>query len=104
MSSELQSQRSRSFVRVLLIGIMPAVVIAIAMLGHAPGAAKGNGKMTPGRGPLAAMAGIRSMPLYFERNLGQSDARVRYASHTPRSSLFLTDDATVITMVGGAVY
>ncbi len=41
------------------------------------------------------------MPLYFERNLGQSDPSVRYLSHSSRSSLFLTDDAAVITMVGG---
>src|SRR5579875_340353 len=102
MSSAPQDQRSRTFIRVLLIGIMPAAVVAIAMLGNAPHAIKQVNSPTGAR--LAAMAGIRSMPLYFEPNLGQSDPRVRYASHTPRSSLFLTDDATVITMVGGTIH
>lgn len=48
-----------------------------------------------------ALKKINAMPLYFERNLGQSDPSVRYLSHSSRSSLFLTDDAAVITMVGG---
>ena len=43
-----------------------------------------------------------AMPLYFERNVGQSDPGVRYLSHTSRYSLFLTDDAAVITLVGGS--
>ncbi len=51
-----------------------------------------------------ALKKYAAMPLYFERNEGQSDKSVRYLSHTSRSSLFLTDDAAVITMVGGAVH
>ena len=49
------------------------------------------------------MKKFNGMPLYFERNLGQSDPSVRYLSHSSRSSLFLTDDAAVITMVGGSI-
>jgi hypothetical protein len=45
-----------------------------------------------------------ALPLYFERNLGQSDPQVRYLSHTSRSSLFLTDDSAVITMAAGAIH
>jgi hypothetical protein len=52
----------------------------------------------------AALKRYAAMPLYFERNVGQSDPRVRYLSHTSRSSLFLTDDTAVITMVGGALH
>ncbi len=51
-----------------------------------------------------ALNKFASMPLYFERNDGQSDPSVRYLSHTSRSSLFLTDDAAVITLVGAAVH
>ena len=50
-----------------------------------------------------ALKKYHSMPLYFERNLGQSDPSVRYLSHSSRSSLFLTDDSAVITMVAGTV-
>ena len=52
----------------------------------------------------AAREKFTAMPLYFERNLGQSDRSVRYLSHMSRSSLFLTDDAAVITMVGGSIH
>lgn len=51
-----------------------------------------------------ALKKYRSMPLYFERNNGQSDPSVRYLSHTSRASLFLTDDSAVITMVGGSIH
>jgi hypothetical protein len=44
-----------------------------------------------------------SIPFYFERNDGQSDSSVRFLSHRERSSLFLTDDAAVISLVGGGV-
>ncbi|HVN29110.1 MAG TPA: hypothetical protein VMT64_11515, partial [Candidatus Binataceae bacterium] len=46
-----------------------------------------------------ALRKYAGMPLYFERNIGQSDPSVRYLSHSARSSLFLTDDAAVIAMV-----
>ncbi len=51
-----------------------------------------------------ALKKFKGMPLYFEKNLGQSDPSVRFLSHSSRSSLFLTDDAAVITMVGGAIH
>jgi len=49
----------------------------------------------------AARKQLAAMPLYFERNLGQSKPEVRDLSHTSRSSLFLTDDSAVVTMVAG---
>ena len=47
---------------------------------------------------------ISSMPSYFEVNRGQTDPSVRYLSRTGRYSTYLTDDATVISMVGGAIH
>ncbi len=47
---------------------------------------------------------IASMPAYFEQNRGQVDPSVRYLSRGGRYSMFLTDDATVISMVGGSVH
>ena len=52
----------------------------------------------------AALKSIASMPLYFERNQGQTDPQVRFLSHGSRYSMFVTDDATVISMVGGRVH
>ena len=51
-----------------------------------------------------ALKKFAAMPLYFERNVGQTDSSVRYLSRTSRYSLFLTDDSTVISMVGGAIH
>lgn len=44
---------------------------------------------------------IAGMPLYFERNQGQSDARVKYLAHAGDYTLFLTNDAAVFSIIGG---
>jgi hypothetical protein len=54
-----------------------------------------------GAGNAHGAAPLATMPLYFERNEGQTDPHVRYLSHTSRYSLFLTDEAVVVSMVGG---
>ncbi|HXD90349.1 MAG TPA: hypothetical protein VNU00_04760, partial [Candidatus Binataceae bacterium] len=51
-----------------------------------------------------ALAKFAGLPLYFERNDGQSDPDVRYLSRSSRSTLFLTDNGTVISMVGGEIH
>jgi hypothetical protein len=51
-----------------------------------------------------ALAKFAGLPLYFERNDGQSDPGVRYLSRSSRSTLFLTDNGTVISMVGGEIH
>jgi len=103
MSLDLDNRRpSGAFFRVMLIGIVSAVAVAMTLLSRADVAPKSS-PGRPDRARVAALAHVNGLPLYFERNLGQSDPSVRYLSHTPRSSLFLTDDSTVITLVGGAL-
>jgi hypothetical protein len=51
-----------------------------------------------------ALAKFAGLPLYFERNDGQSDPSVRYLSRSARSTLFLTNNGTVISMVGGEIH
>src|SRR5579859_1742637 len=51
-----------------------------------------------------ALAKFAGLPLYFERNDGQSDPGVRFLSRASRSTLFLTDSGTVISMVGGEIH
>jgi hypothetical protein len=97
------TNRPVSVRRVLLMGILPAAAIAIALLFRAEMAPKARGS-SPAKARLAALAHIKGMPLYFERNLGQSDPSVRYLSHTSRYSLFLTDEAAVISLVGGNIH
>jgi hypothetical protein len=50
-----------------------------------------------------AKAAFASMPLYFEVNQGQTDPSVRYLSHVGRYSMYLTDDATVLSMIAGPI-
>ncbi|MHB8382581.1 MAG: DUF7948 domain-containing protein [Candidatus Binataceae bacterium] len=41
------------------------------------------------------------MPLYFEKNQGQSAAQVEYLAHAGDYTLFLTQDAAVFSIIGG---
>ena len=50
-----------------------------------------------------AKAMFASMPLYFEVNQGQTDPSVRYLSHVGSYSLYLTDDATVLSLIAGHI-
>jgi hypothetical protein len=47
---------------------------------------------------------IATMPSYFEANQGQTDPSVKYLSRSGRYSMYLTDDATIISMVGGQIH
>jgi hypothetical protein len=47
--------------------------------------------------PVAAPA----MPLRFEQNEGQTDPRVRFMSRDSRFTMFLTDEALVMSLAGG---
>ncbi len=51
-----------------------------------------------------ALNKIAGLPLYFEANRGQVDPSVRYVSRSGRYSLFLTDDAAVFSLIGGAFH
>ena len=39
-------------------------------------------------------------PLYFEKNLGQADARVHYLARTRQATVFVTGDETVFSLRG----
>src|SRR4051794_29594335 len=43
-----------------------------------------------------AQADYGKLPLTFERNQGQADARVKFLAHGDRSTLFLTRDEVVL--------
>jgi hypothetical protein len=51
-----------------------------------------------------ALNKISGLPLYFEVNRGQVNSSVRYLSRTGRYTLFLTDDAAVFSLIGGAMH
>src|SRR5271163_1296242 len=45
-----------------------------------------------------------TLPLYFEENRGQVDSSVRFVSRSGQTSIFLTDDAAVFSLVGGRLH
>src|SRR5262245_21931213 len=50
---------------------------------------------TDSAGPPRLTAAYRKVPLSFERNAGQTDARVKFLSRGPGYSLFLTGNEAV---------
>ncbi|HUO06434.1 MAG TPA: choice-of-anchor D domain-containing protein [Candidatus Binataceae bacterium] len=87
----------------LAAAFIGAIVIVTAIAGRTP--ARDN-TVAPANSPIAkadAAKAIAGMPLYFERNAGQTAASVKFLSRAPRYSLFLTDDASaVFAMVAGS--
>lgn len=58
---------------------------------------KAAGKITSASKPdkKAVSEGLGNLPLRFEENRGQTDARVRYLARSPHYTLFLTDEEAV---------
>jgi hypothetical protein len=92
--SSRDSHSSRSAWIAVIIGSF--VVVSIL--------ARDNGQPSHPKPDRAARADaahkLSALPLYFERNQGQSDPRVRYLSRRGDYTIFLTDDAAVFSMVG----
>jgi photosystem II stability/assembly factor-like uncharacterized protein len=66
--------------------------------GRADGAAVGAGAEN---GPAAAAEDYGRLPLQFEANRGQTDARVRFISRGPGYVMFLTPDEAVLALSRG---
>ena len=47
---------------------------------------------------IPAPQDYKTLPAYFEQNLGQTDPRVRYLSHGPNYTVFLTGQGTVLAL------
>ena len=50
----------------------------------------------------AARVSFAKLPLAFEENRGQTDARVKFLSRAANYNLFLTADGAVLTLRGGS--
>ncbi len=76
---------------------------ALLLCGSALGA---NPGVVPSQAPDPLMLRVASqyarLPLSFEPNQGQTDARVRFLTHGQGYSLFLTDDEAVLSLKAGA--
>jgi hypothetical protein len=52
--------------------------------------------------PARAMKTFAALPMMFEANSGQTDARVKFLSHAPGYALFLTDNEAVLSLPSGS--
>ncbi len=100
-----------------LIGVAVVAIAMLAIIAPVPGIfgspmkqpaprmANSAASMAAGQAAMKQRAAgmVAAMPLYFEANDGQTDPSVKYLSHAGRYSLFLTDDAMVISMIGGEI-
>ncbi len=77
------------------MAVFPSIVISAATAVSAPG----NRMPAAGARPKAAFG---SLPLSFEANEGQTDARVRFLTHGQGYSLFLTEGEAVLSLKAGA--
>src|SRR5271170_2784184 len=109
------SLRTRSLIAALSIGGVAILAFVVLTFGSRTGAST-TGPITTASASSAASRAeaeaatkaaakreFAAMPLFFEPNHGQTDPSVRFLSHSGRHSLYLTDDATVITMVAGKI-
>src|ERR1019366_2484226 len=86
-------------VLVLTVVLVGAKFVGLAQ-SRSPKSGAGRGATSPNADLMKSMA---ATPLYFEKNEGQTDSSVKYLSHSGQTSIFITGDSTVISMVGGWV-
>jgi hypothetical protein len=86
---ETQNLKNGTFKGVLLL--------TIALAGGVPVWAQGDGAAVHGSGLQPALA-YGNLPLSFEANRGQTNARVDFISRGPSYTLFLTPTAAVVTL------
>src|SRR5208283_3591580 len=108
------SVRTRSLIAAVAVGAVAILAFVVLTFGSRTGAST-TAPVTTASTSAAALAEqqaatkaaakrqFAAMPLFFERNHGQTDPSVRFLSHSGRHSMYLTDDATVITMVAGKI-
>jgi len=82
-----------------------AIAIGAFLLAFATGSAVANNLDWHPDASLQSPASAlkETIPIYFEQNQGQANASVRYLSRSGRTSMFLTDDAAVFSLIGGEV-
>ncbi len=109
------SMRTRSLIAALSIGAVGILAFVVLTFGSRTGASTTAPVTTASAAAAASQAAseaatklkakrmIAAMPLFFEPNHGQTDPSVRFLSHSGRHSLYLTDDATIITLVAGKI-
>jgi hypothetical protein len=85
------SWRARTAVLTLMV-----LVAAAAILVRSRGLA--GASADPKANAQAALSDYKTLPVYFERNRGQTDARVKFLSRGPGYTLFLTGQGAVMAL------
>lgn len=78
-----------------------AVVAAVCLLAVAGGGAAAllGARLVVGQAEPAAGAQRLGLPLSFEPNVGQADPAVRFVSHGPRGTLYLTPSEAIVALL-----
>src|SRR5271155_3678027 len=106
------SLRTRSLIAAVAVGAVAILAFVVLTFGSRTGAsptalvtsAPASGATLAEQQAATKASAKRefaAMPLFFEPNHGQTDPSVRFLSHSGRHSMYLTDDATIITMIAG---
>ncbi len=80
--------------------VLVPLLLCGSALGANPGATPAS---SPGDRTQTIVSEFARLPLAFEPNQGQTDARVKFVTHGPGYSLFLTADEAVLSLKAGAV-
>jgi len=82
---------------VVAIGVLASVFV-LSHFSYPSGVAKEKSAPPRLRGQTQLLRTYGNLPLSFERNRGQTDARVRFLSRGRGYALFLTDDGATLTL------
>ncbi len=75
-----------------------SALVALLMLGGSLAKAGSNPGSASGTSSPRVVADYGALPLSFERNVGQTDALVKFISHGSGYALFLTNDGATLTL------
>ena len=80
----------------MLIAIV-IVALAVGAIAYAP-APSANKRASASLSKTEAMVRLSQIPIYFEKNQGQTNSQVRFLSRAGDYTVFLTDDSAVLAM------
>ena len=93
--SNFVNARSGSIAAVVLLVLTIAAGATIYTQAHRTTGANSIAQATS---PIPSKQDYKTLPAYFEQNRGQSDPRVRYLSHGPNYTVFLTGQGSVLAL------
>src|SRR3984893_3920780 len=95
------AKSGRSFVSRYAVGFCAVAIVAVAVSTFLCSRSASPNGISQNATPISkieAATRISQIPIYFEKNQGQTDSQVRYLSRAGDYTLFLTDDSAIVAM------